>query len=286
MENLKVSAVIVNYNSGSWLDRCLAALSKFQLEQVIVVDNGSVDNSLDCLQTAARVSTKLIRNPDNPGYAAACNQGLENIDSEFILFLNPDCELLDNALTSLCTALISNPGAILAGPWVIDSKGNVQRATLRRLPTLKNSISEFFRPDNPDGVELSQTAKPEGTQKVEAVSGACLLARTSLLRELNGFDPGYVLHCEDLDLMRRAEIAGYDVVLVPDALVMHQQGVSSRSRPYWVEWQKHRGMWRYYKKFEGHDENILKRAFVRTGIFGHYLIKVFTLVLSRIEGKS
>ncbi len=284
MENLKVSAVIVNYNSGSWLGRCLAALSKSQVAQIIVVDNASVDNSLDCLQSKARANVKLIQNPDNPGYAAACNQGLESIDSEFILFLNPDCELLDNALSSLCAALISNPRAILAGPWVIDSKGNVQRATLRRLPTLKNSISEFFRPGNPAGVDLSQTAKPVGTQKVEAVSGACLLARTDMLRKLNGFDPGYILHCEDLDLMRRAETTEYDVVLVPDALVMHQQGVSSRSRPYWVEWQKHRGMWRYYKKFEGREENIFKRAFVRAGIFGHYLIKAFTLVLKRIQG--
>ncbi len=284
MENPSISAVIVNYNSGFWLARCLLSLSKTPLEQIIVVDNGSVDNSLDCLSSSVRENLELIQNPDNPGYATACNQGLENIDSEFVLFLNPDCELLDNATQSLCGALLATPEAVLAGPWVIDFQGFVQRATLRRLPTLRNSINEFLRPGTDAGVDLSQMAKPEGIQLAEAVTGACLLARTSMLRELNGFDVNYRLHCEDLDLMRRAADAGYSVLLVPDALVIHQQGVSSSHRPFWVEWQKHRGMWRYYRKFEGKADGWLKSTFVGLGILGHYLIKVVALGFNRAKG--
>jgi len=266
-----------------WLGRCLNALIKTSLEQIIVVDNGSVDSSLDSLEQVDNGAIKLIKNPHNPGYAAACNQGLEISDSEFVLFLNPDCELLDNALTSLYSALLANPQAILAGPWVIDTQGTVQRATLRRLPTLENSINEFFRPGHSNGVELSQQIKPKGIQVAAAVSGACLLARSEMLRKLNGFDPGYRLHCEDLDLMRRAEIAAYSVILVPDALVIHQQGVSSRRRPFWVEWQKHRGMWRYYRKFEALEDNFLKQTLVGSGIVAHLVVKYFAIIFKSLN---
>lgn len=273
MENHSITAIIVNYNSGYWLARCLAALRKSRVDQVIVVDNGSSDLSMDCLTAENNTGTTVIRNSDNPGYASACNQGLEMSEHEFILFLNPDCELLDKALESLTIALLENPQAMLAGPWVIDQGGKVQRATLRRLPTFKTSMHEFLRPGSEQGVELSDMAKPEGVQQAEAISGACILARTQMLRELGGFDPGYRLHCEDLDLMQRAALADYQVLLVPEALVLHQQGVSSRGRPLWVEWQKHRGMWRYYQKFEARENGVLKQFFVGISILGHYLLK-------------
>lgn len=269
----KITAVIVNYNSGFWLARCLTALRKSPVDELIVIDNGSSDQSLDCMQAENNANISLVVNPHNPGYASACNQGLELAAGDFVLFMNPDCELLDNALKSLAVALQENSKAILAGPWIINQQGKVQRATLRRLPTFKSSMNEFLRPSSPDGVELSDLVKPEGVQLAEAVSGACMLVRSSLLHQLGGFDANYRLHCEDLDLMRRAALAGYAVLLVPDALVIHQQGVSSRGRPLWVEWQKHRGMWRFYKKFEADENGIVKQTIVGISIIGHYLIK-------------
>ncbi|MBE9550015.1 MAG: glycosyltransferase family 2 protein [Proteobacteria bacterium] len=273
MDKHSVSAVVVNYNSGSWLSRCLFALNKSSLQEIIVVDNGSSDQSLECLGSAANSNVELIRNTDNPGYATACNQGIARTDSEFILLLNPDCELLDNALAILCASLVENKRAMIAGPWVINPEGEVQRATMRRLPTFNISMHEVFLPRSGKGVELSHHVKPEGTQVAEAVSGACLLIRSTQLQEIGGFDVDYRLHCEDLDLMHRAALAGYSVLLVPDALVVHQQGVSSRSRPLWVEWQKHRGMWRYYQKFEAPDNSLLKQLVVGISILGHYILK-------------
>jgi len=273
MQNHSITAIIVNYNSGYWLARCLIALQKSPVDQIIVVDNGSSDQSMDCLKTENNTDIEVIKNRDNPGYASACNQGLEMSGSEFVLFLNPDCELLDKALESLTLALLENARAILAGPWVIDQGGKVQRATLRRLPTFKTSMHEFLRPGSERGVELSEMAKPEGVQLAEAISGACILARTDMLRELGGFDSSYRLHCEDLDLMQRAALAGYSVLLVPEALVLHQQGVSSRGRPLWVEWQKHRGMWRYYRKFEARGNGFFKQLIVGISILGHYILK-------------
>ncbi len=286
MEPKNVTVIIVNYNSGHWLERCLIAIRKSSIEQLIVIDNGSTDQSLACLQGMDNLNIELIKNSNNPGYAVACNQGLEKTRGEFTLFLNPDCELLEKALESLCTALEDNQHAILAGPWVINRHGKVQRATVRKLPNFNSSMYEFLRPRSEKGIELSSQVKPTGVQTVQAVSGACLLARTDLLRDLGGFDPGYRLHCEDLDLMQRAALAGHSVLLVPDALVIHQQGISSRGRPVWVEWQKHRGMLRYYKKFEAEDDNRFKQIFVWISVLGHFAVKSAYIWYQKLASKA
>ena len=85
---------------------------------------------------------------------------------------------------------------------------------------------------------------------MEAVSGALMFLPAVLFVRIGGFDEGYRLHAEDLDLCRRVRQAGYEVLVVNDLAVTHLRGVSSRRRPAWVEWQKHRGMWRYFRKFE------------------------------------
>ena len=92
------------------------------------------------------------------------------------------------------------------------------------------------------------TAEP--LQRVDAVSGALMLMPRALFDAVDGFDEGYRLHAEDLDLCRRAREAGAVVAVANDVRVVHVRGVSSRSRPVFVEWHKHRGLWRYFRKFE------------------------------------
>jgi GT2 family glycosyltransferase len=100
-------------------------------------------------------------------------------------------------------------------------------------------------------------------QPVEAVSGALMLVSRALFEALGGFDTGYRLHAEDLDLCRRAREAGALVAVANDVRVVHIRGVSSRSRPLFVEWHKHRGLWRYFRKFESGRRGVP----VRAGVF-------------------
>jgi len=88
---------------------------------------------------------------------------------------------------------------------------------------------------------------------------------------LGGFDGGYRLHAEDLDLCRRVREAGHTVLVANDVRVVHVRGVSSRTRPVFVEWHKHRGLWRYFRKFEGRSAGLLTRTMAFLAIWAHFL---------------
>ena len=102
---------------------------------------------------------------------------------------------------------------------------------------------------------------------MDAISGALMLMPRALFDILQGFDEGYRLHAEDLDLCRRARIAGAIVAIANDIRVLHVRGVSSRARPLFVEWHKHRGLWRYFGKFEASRRTLPTRVLVFTSIW-------------------
>jgi GT2 family glycosyltransferase len=109
------------------------------------------------------------------------------------------------------------------------------------------------------GVAVDETRT---LQAVDAVSGALMLVSRDLFERLGGFDAGYRLHAEDLDLCRRARQANALVAVANDVRVVHIRGVSSRSRPLFVEWHKHRGLWRYFRRFEAPRRGALTRLAV------------------------
>jgi len=109
---------------------------------------------------------------------------------------------------------------------------------------------------------------------VPALSGALLLMPRTLFDRLGGWDAGYRLHAEDLDLCRRAREAGAVVAIANDLQVTHVRGVSSRSRPFFVEWHKHRGLWRYFRRFEAPQRSLLVQVAVWGAIWAHALLLV------------
>ncbi|MEW6385298.1 MAG: glycosyltransferase, partial [Pseudomonadota bacterium] len=111
-------------------------------------------------------------------------------------------------------------------------------------------------------------------QRVPALSGALLMMPRALFDRIGGWDAGYRLHAEDLDLCRRAREAGAVVAIANDLQVTHVRGVSSRSRPFFVEWHKHRGLWRYFQKFEARQRSLPVRVAVWAAIWGHALMLV------------
>jgi GT2 family glycosyltransferase len=122
---------------------------------------------------------------------------------------------------------------------------------------------------------------PNETIEVENVSGALMLLRRTAFDRLGGFDPGYFLHCEDLDLCRRARDAGYKVLLAGDVRVRHGKGGSSAHRPVFVSWHKHRGMWRWFGKFDPAARRPPVRALVWCGIWLHFVASAPRLWLRR-----
>ena len=246
---LRLSVIVVSHDSGTWLQRCVAALlEQGEADEVVVVDNASRDGLLETLPTDPRLL--VLRNADNRGFAVACNQGAARSRGAQLLFLNPDCEPVPGALGRLLEIAAATSGLGLLGAQLLNEDGSVQAASRRRTPTPWLALSALTRSRNALEVPPPQAGKSSGVEDVEAISGALMLVPRMLFERLGGFDEAYVLHCEDLDLCRRVLASGHRVALAPSVRIVHHKGTSSRRRPVWVEWQKHRGMLRYFRKFD------------------------------------
>ena len=276
---MSIAAVVVSFNSASTLDACLAALRAAQdIAQIRVVDNGSIDDSVAIAQRHALADPRVrfIANADNPGFAAACNQGAAAATTQWLAFINPDLMVQPDTLSTLVQrgqAL----GPCLLGVEQRNPQGEADPAVRRRDP----DFAAMLR-DPRSGMRLSLPADPgQAMQTVPALSGALLLMPRSLFDQLGGWDAGYRLHAEDLDLCRRARESGATVAIANDLHVVHVRGVSSRSRPFFVEWHKHRGLWRYFSKFEAASRPFPVRALVWLAIWAHAALQVPRLMLAR-----
>jgi N-acetylglucosaminyl-diphospho-decaprenol L-rhamnosyltransferase len=243
-----IAVVVVSYQSIGTIDECLVRLRRAAgVSQIRIVDNGSSDGTLLAIQRHASLDPRLhfIGNPDNPGFSRACNQGADDSDAEWLAFVNPDCMVEPDSLARLLAHAQACEGAVLLGADLVDEDGLRDAAARRRDPAFAAMLRDR------SARELGLRPQPgQPLQEVDAVSGALMLLPRPLFARIGGFDTGYRLHAEDLDLCRRVREAGARVLVANDVRVLHLRGVSSRSRPLFVEWHKHRGLWRYFRKFE------------------------------------
>lgn len=251
-----VSTIIVNYNAGPLLRNCVDSLLNCPLEiEIIVVDNASKDSSLDALQGLP--SVKIIKNPINAGFAVACNLGARAASAPFLLFLNPDCTFKPGTLDKMLEAMRADERAGMAGGLLVNPDGSEQAGGRRAVPTPWRSFVRAFGlvrladrwPHLFSDFHLHRQSLPEDTIEVEAISGACMMVRREAMQQVGEWDEGYFLHCEDLDWCMRFRQNNWKILFVPSARITHALGVCSRSRPVFVEWHKHKGMMRFYRKF-------------------------------------
>ncbi|HKL51773.1 MAG TPA: glycosyltransferase family 2 protein [Wenzhouxiangellaceae bacterium] len=256
----RVDVVVVNYNAGRWLARAVESIRPAPADEpnVIVVDNGSTDDSLALLESRigtpesdqARRGVTIDRAGRNTGFAAGVNRAAGHARREFVLILNPDCLIDPDTLARLVDELDRHPEAALASGRVMGTDGREQRGSRRRLPTPARIINEML-PGRGDGIDTTDTPAPSEACEVEAVSGACMLIRRDAFESLGRMDEGYPLHFEDLDLFARLIESGRKLRWVPEARIVHAGGQSSRRRPIAVLWAKHRGLWRYLNRHCG-----------------------------------
>ena len=234
-----LDVVIVNWNSGDDLSRCLASLAApaaaRHIRQIVVVDNGSTDDSLDRPFPALPIS--VDRTGSNLGFGRACNRGSATGTAPFLLFLNPDTELTSEAIGTALTAFEheTSEGRIgIVGVRLVDEGGRVVRSC-SRFPTPLSFLARAGAIDRlPRGRRLGafMTDWPHDESRVvDQVMGAYLMIRRPLFEQLGGFDERFPLYFEDLDLALRARRAGFVSWFEASATVMHRGGGSSRSDP-------------------------------------------------------
>jgi N-acetylglucosaminyl-diphospho-decaprenol L-rhamnosyltransferase len=228
--------VIVNWNSGPRLERCLHGIGSTSTEglvlgRVVVVDNASGDSSLAAITRDSRVVA--IRNDENLGFAAACNQGAEGSSADFLLFLNPDVVLGENAL-SIPVQFLADPlnaRVAVCGPQLVGEDGAVQRSCsrfpaprdfYRKALGLDRALPKLFRP--PMMVEWDHSSDRE----VDQVMGACFFMRRGVFQEMGGFDERFFVYFEEVDLSLRCRKAGWETRFLSGARAVHEGGGCSR----------------------------------------------------------
>ena len=263
-----IAAIVVTHRSAATIDDCLSRLrAAVGVAQIRVVDNGSDDDTVAIVQRHAAADTRLrfVANPDNPGFAMACNQGARDSDASWLAFVNPDCLVEPDSLQRLRAHGSQLDGNALLGVDLVDEDGVRDAAARRRDPDFTAMLRSPAAAQL--GVRVNET---QSLQQVDVISGALMLLPRILFDRVGGFDTAYRLHAEDLDLCRRVRMTGAAVVVANDVCVLHLRGVSSRSRPLFVEWHKHRGLWRYFRKFEAPCRGWFTRCAVFAMIWGRF----------------
>ncbi|MBW2618186.1 MAG: glycosyltransferase family 2 protein, partial [Deltaproteobacteria bacterium] len=240
----RVSVLIVVYNAIAEAQDCLASLAERTSSPIetIVVDNASPQGGAEGL---ARLfpQIRLIQNQENVGFARAVNQAAEASRGEYLLLLNPDARLLNDAVKLLADWLDTHPQAGLAGPRLVNPDGSLQTSTYC-FPSLAQSAAHLFllkkllplsllRRLAPAwlGRRVGQLSRHDRPQPVDYCTGAALMLRRRVWEELGGLDERFFLYYEEKDLSLRAVRAGWQTWFVPAARVGHAIGASAETAP-------------------------------------------------------
>ena len=209
-----IDIVIVNWNSGQHLQKCLNALNGHQ-GPITVIDNHSTDGSAD---GPWGDHVTLIRSPLNLGFGAGCNLGARSGQAPFILFLNPDVVIVPPDIASLAAILRDDARIGACGPGLSDHTGQIQN-TCSAFPRTRDLLGRIL------GLDRARLVTPAfvsaGKGRVDQVMGAALMIRRSAFDQLGGFDPRYFLYFEEVDLLRRLTNAGYQTHYAPEITAHH-----------------------------------------------------------------
>lgn len=271
---LDLDVVVVSHGAEDLLRHCLRSLERHPAAgpmRVTVVDSGSADGTPDMVEREfPRV--RLLRR-GNVGFSAANNLVLHESEAEAVLLLNPDTEVYEETLDAALARLRSDPEIGMVGAKLVTESGELDHACKRSFPTPLAALAHFTGVGRREGASnaLSQYRATElgddEPGEVDAVNGAFMLCRTEAVRQVGLLDEGYWLYMEDLDWCRRFWDAGWKVFYEPAGIALHVKGGSSgKRRAPKQEIAFHRGMGRFYRRFDAPDHNPLVNYAVYAGI--------------------
>jgi GT2 family glycosyltransferase len=252
-----VSVVVVTFQSALDVVACLRSVRRCRLpHEIVVVDNASRDDTVACLRADPALADVLRCNPENVGFAKAVNRGIQLSRGRYVLLLNPDAVVEPGAIERVVQVLDDHPDAGVAGCLLLNPDGTEQAGGRRAVPTPARTLARTLALHRlfpgrawARGFLLNEEPLPAITIDVEATSGAFMMVRRSAIEDVGAMDEGYFMHCEDLDWCMRFRDRGWRVLFEPTAKVLHKKGASGRRRRVRVEWHKHKGMVRFYRKF-------------------------------------
>jgi N-acetylglucosaminyl-diphospho-decaprenol L-rhamnosyltransferase len=248
------AAVVVNYEAGALLTDCVRSIladTSAGPPEVVVVDNGSRDGSVELLVDAF-ADVQVVRAPGNVGYARAANLGIAATNAPIVACCNPDLTLEPGTAGAMVGRLERESRLGAVGPRVLNLDGTVYPSA-RRIPSAPLAAAHGFFglwwPSNPFTTRYRQLdADPAEPRPVDWLSGSAVWLRRRALDEIGAWDERFFMYMEDVDLCWRLRRAGWTVAYEPAGTVVHVQGTATARRPYRMLLEHHRSAWRFARK--------------------------------------
>lgn len=290
----RVAAVVVNRNTRDLLRECLRSIERQEYDggiSVWVVDNGSTDGSAEMV-LGEFWSANLVFNDRNEGYAKAANRGIELSREPYVLVLNSDTVLSRDTVAEIVDFFERNLGAGAVGPRIINTDGSLQ-FSCREFPSIKDAFAHaflgLFTAENRYTSRYRKAGWDHACEcEVDWVSGAFVALRREPLERLGGFDEGYFMYVEDVDLCWRMREEGWTVNYIPRGDVVHHIGESSRFASTRMTLHHHISMLRFHRKTYRGPARWIVNLLVALGVAARFALIValnsFYRVRARLGG--
>lgn len=279
-ESFDVSVIIVNWNCGNYISRTIESLYAYSKDisfELIVLDNNSNKNdesyNFITQQLPSFENVKIILNNKNLGFAKANNIGIKLSSGKYILLLNPDTKLKSNVLKTLSEYLNKNPKTGIIGPKVLKPDGDFQSSCMRGEPypidvffTLSGISRAFENKFRFNKFALNHKNKNK-TQTVAGLSGCCMMIRQEVLRTIGLLDEQFFLYFEETDLCWRTYNQKWNIVYNPNALIVHQEGISTSKKFFVTNLHFIVSMTKFLKKHYLKRYNLILQALIIFFVF-------------------
>jgi GT2 family glycosyltransferase len=266
---MELSIICVNWNAVDYLRECIGSIYRNTQGitfEIIVVDNASPQKDVETLKEQFPGIT-IIKSDQNLGFAGANNIGFTKSTGEYVLFLNPDTELIGPTINILLEQIKALPDAGIVGCKMLNTDLSVQITSIQKFPTILNQIvnSEHLQlrwPGCPIWDIEPLFSKQTSPVEVEIIPGACMLMRRSVFEQVGKFSEDYFMYAEDLDLNYAVHHAGYKNYYIGEAQIVHHGGRSSSLQKVsqWSTMMKYRAMTRYFRKTRGRFYEAMYRS--------------------------
>ena len=285
---MNLSVVIVTYRVLPFLEQCLSALELALGDtnaEIIVVNNQGGDASDDLIQQRFS-NIQLISLPENLGFAKACNIGWRKSKGKHILFLNPDTLITSRSIQASIELLEQNERNGAVGVRMIDGSGRFLPESKRSFPTIQSAffklfgLANLFKHSNTFNAYATPHIEEKSIHEVEVLAGAFMVVKKKVLEQVNGFDESYFMYGEDIDLCKKITDAGYHLLYLGEATILHFKGESSRK----MGWLHIKRFYNAMLQFIGNNEKSnLKRWLLSCAIFLRACLAFIVQIISKLR---
>jgi len=291
---MHLSIIIVSYNTRELTEQTLNSIyrHKHNLDyEVIVVDNGSTDGSIDMI-TKEFPQVILIQNKENLGFSKANNVGIKRSRGKYILLLNSDTIIMEDTLKTMFEFMENNPTVGVSGCKVVLPDGRLDKACKRGFPTPQNALYNALKLDKlfPHSKRFGQYnltyLDEDETYEVDCLVGAFMMVRRDTIEQVGFLDEDFFMYGEDIDWCYRIKRAGWKVVYYPNTKIIHYKGGSSKKKNAKLIYEFHRAMYLFYKKHYKEKYSRIITYIVYIGIFTKMIISILINLFKFQEADS